>query len=108
MWCSILMTRGALLLIWLTATWPILLETAEMVCATVARAAAPRATVVLIHGFMGDRRDLEPLRCAIANLDEFDCVSIDLPGHGDTARLDDSRAAVDAVSSALDALCGTG
>ena len=45
------------------------------------------ASVVLLHGFLGDRRDLEPLRQALAP--SFGCITLDLPGHGDTAHLAD-------------------
>ena len=62
--------------------------------------------VVLLHGFMGDRRDLEPLRRALA-AQYFDCVSVDLPGHGDTARLHVCGAAVEAIAAEIDMLaCG--
>ena len=44
-------------------------------------------SVVLLHGFLGDRRDLEPLRRALAP--SFGCITLDLPGHGDTAHLAD-------------------
>ena len=44
-------------------------------------------SVVLLHGFLGDRRDLEPLRRALAP--SFGCITYDLPGHGDTAHLAD-------------------
>ena len=44
-------------------------------------------SVVLLHGFLGDRRDLEPLRRALAP--SFGCTTLDFPGHGDTAHLAD-------------------
>ena len=46
---------------------------------------------------MGDRRDVEALQSALME-DGFATLSLDLPGHGDTARLNDVRAAVDAVT----------
>eukprot|EP00966_Prymnesium_polylepis_P173565 4015232-Prymnesium_polylepis.1 len=64
-----------------------------------------RPLVVLVHGFLGDRRDVEPLRCAISALGSFDCVSVDLPWHGDSARLaSNTRQAVDALWSEVCAL----
>ena len=39
--------------------------------------ASRRPRVVLLHGFLGDRRDVEPLRRALHA--HFGCVSFDLP-----------------------------
>ena len=41
--------------------------------------------MLLLHGFMGDRRDLAPLQAAISQ--HFDCVALDLPGHGASDRV---------------------
>ena len=55
--------------------------------ATVVATVEPaKPTIVLLHGFLGDRRDMEPLRREI-NAASFDCVSVDLPHHGDSAQL---------------------
>ena len=59
--------------------------------------------IVLLHGFMGDRRDLEPLRRTLA-AQLFDCISVDLPGHGDSARLGHCQAAAEAVAAEIDML----
>ncbi len=37
-------------------------------------------TIIFIHGFMGDHRDWEPIANALS--DTYDCVAVDLPGHG--------------------------
>ena len=62
---------------------------------------------VLIHGFLGDRRDMDALRCAIGSQCHLACVSLDMPGHGDTARLGNVSSAVKAVEDAIDALLGS-
>ena len=64
-------------------------------------------SVVLLHGFMGDRRDLEPLRRVLAP--SFGCITLDLPGHGDTAHLADnaeesSEGLLDGLVAALEGL----
>ena len=77
---------------------------------TTAGAGATHPVAVLLHGFLGDRRDLEPLRCALAPL--WPCVSLDLPGHGDTAWLrppsaePPSPSLLDGLIDALEALGG--
>ena len=69
-------------------------------------------SVVLLHGFLGDRRDLEPLRRALAP--SFGCITLDLPGHGDTAHLADEveespgNALLDALMAALEGLHRSG
>ena len=60
-----------------------------------------RRTAVLLHGMFGDRRDFEQLRHALSSL--MDCVSLDLPGHGDSAHLGvTSVAALDAVIATIE------
>ena len=59
-------------------------------------------SVVLLHGFMGDRRDLEPLRRVLAP--SFGCITLDLPGHGDTAHLADNDNAEESSEGLLDGL----
>ena len=74
-----------------------------------AEASAPLA--VLLHGFMGDRRDMLLLQDALSA--SVDCVSVDLPGHGDSARvlcsteqrLEAPLPAVDALLDVLATLC---
>uniref|UniRef100_A0A7S3T993 AB hydrolase-1 domain-containing protein n=1 Tax=Emiliania huxleyi TaxID=2903 RepID=A0A7S3T993_EMIHU len=64
------------------------------------------AAIVLLHGFLGDRRDVEPLRQKLGAL--ADCISLDLPGHGDSAwmpTIDAGTSAVDAALATLEALC---
>ena len=64
------------------------------------------AAIVLLHGFLGDRRDVEPLRQKLGAL--ADCISLDLPGHGDSAWMPTIHAgtsAVDAALATLEALC---
>jgi len=39
-------------------------------------------TVIFLHGFMGDHRDWETVIGALS--DTYDCVAIDLPGHGES------------------------
>ena len=80
-----------------------------MRCATTTSACRCPAepSVVLLHGFLGDRRDLEPLRRSLAG---FDCISVDLPGHGDSAWLggadeDEVERALPALLATLDAAC---
>ena len=66
--------------------------------------AEDNVSIVLLHGFLGDRRDVEPLR---ANLDAIaDCISVDLPGHGDSAWMMPAHAgaSVDALLATLEAL----
>ena len=52
--------------------------------------AADAPLVLLVHGWLGDRRDLGPLQrglCAAG----LRCVAVDLPGHGDAAALGPSE-----------------
>lgn len=39
-----------------------------------------KPTVIFLHGFMGDRRDWQTTTDAIS--EGYDCVAVDLPGHG--------------------------
>ncbi len=39
-----------------------------------------KPTVIFLHGFMGDHRDWDSVSSALSN--DFDCVAVDLPGHG--------------------------
>lgn len=39
-----------------------------------------KSTVIFLHGFMGDHRDWDAVTGALS--DRFDCVTVDLPGHG--------------------------
>ena len=61
-----------------------------------------RPTVVLLHGFLGDRRDMEPLQKKLAP--HFNSVSVDLPGHGDSMQIGDQRHALQALTTTLDSL----
>ena len=62
---------------------------------------------VLLHGFLGDRRDVAPLQRVLAS--RLPCVSIDLPGHGDTPRLgQQAGGALEAVEASLEELCSRG
>ena len=62
---------------------------------------------VLLHGFLGDRRDMEPLRRALTTCSTgLSCLSVDLPGHGDSAWLDADaweERAVEAVLATVNA-----
>ena len=75
--------------------------------ATIACGSASAPSVVLLHGFLGDRRDLEPLRRAILSSPNFgvNCIAVDLPGHGDYARIDSASSAIDHVELAIEAHC---
>ena len=75
--------------------------------ATIAGGSASAPSVVLLHGFLGDRRDLEPLRRAILSSPNFcvNCIAVDLPGHGDYARSDGASSAIDTVKLAIEAHC---
>ena len=46
-------------------------------------------TVVFLHGFMGSIEDWAPLRAELE--DTFDCIFIDLPGHGQSPPLAQSK-----------------
>ncbi|KAL3912923.1 MAG: hypothetical protein SGPRY_008165 [Prymnesium sp.] len=56
--------------------------------------------LVLLHGWLGDRRDLRPLATALSVQGCCSLLSIDLPLHGDSARLD----ATDGASEMADAI----
>ena len=45
-----------------------------------------RKTLLLLHGWMGDKTDWDPIATALIGdlSDEWDIIAIDLPGHGDT------------------------
>ena len=76
-------------------------------CATIGGTGTLTGPVcVLLHGFLGDRRDVEPLRAALASHGNCVCISVDLPGHGDSARLQSVTAAIEAVELAIDNLVG--
>ena len=47
---------------------------------------SPSTLVVLLHGFLGDRRDLQRLHDSFTRAG-LGCLSVDLPGHGDSAWL---------------------
>jgi 2-succinyl-6-hydroxy-2,4-cyclohexadiene-1-carboxylate synthase len=41
----------------------------------------PNFTILFLHGFLGNRLEFATV---ISRLDRFNCISIDLPGHGET------------------------
>jgi 2-succinyl-6-hydroxy-2,4-cyclohexadiene-1-carboxylate synthase len=45
-------------------------------------------TLVFLHGFLGDRHDFDSITALLT--DEYQCLSIDLPGHGKTQVINDS------------------
>ena len=78
-------------------------------CATLDDGCHPGSalTCFLLHGFLGDRRDLEPVRRKLSSLGRFNVVALDFPHHGDAARLSCKGAcggstAVAAVENAIE------
>lgn len=57
-----------------------------------------KPTVIFLHGFMGDHRDWDSVSTALSN--DFDCVAVDLPGHGQS--LDDGFDFAATVSAIID------
>ncbi len=62
-------------------------------------AAAP--PVVLLHGFLGDARDWEPIATALAA--SFRVYALDLPGHGGSPPVAEAEAFYDALAAWCDA-----
>lgn len=48
-----------------------------------------RLPILFLHGFMGDRRDFAPITSLLIN--QYQCLSIDLPGHGKTRVIEEAE-----------------
>ncbi|MEN9567328.1 MAG: hypothetical protein RLZZ69_2524, partial [Cyanobacteriota bacterium] len=55
-------------------------------------------TILFLHGFMGDCHDFDPV---ISQLGQFCCLTVDLPGHGQTKVQQDSDYQMSNVALAL-------
>lgn len=65
-----------------------------------------RICILFLHGFMGDRHDFAPITSLL--VDQYQCLAIDLPGHGETRVIEDAAYGMaltaQAVIRALDQL----
>jgi 2-succinyl-6-hydroxy-2,4-cyclohexadiene-1-carboxylate synthase len=65
-----------------------------------------RPTILFLHGFLGDRHEFQPISDLLTN--EYQCLSLDLPGHGATQVTEDSDYEIEptarAIIAALDQL----
>ena len=60
--------------------------------------------LLFLHGFLGSKNDWNPIVDPLK--DDFCCLAVDLPGHGDTTVADDSLYRMENVASALTDLTG--
>jgi 2-succinyl-6-hydroxy-2,4-cyclohexadiene-1-carboxylate synthase len=53
------------------------------------RGRTDRLPILFLHGFMGDRHDFVPITSLL--IDQYQCLSIDLPGHGETRVMEEAE-----------------
>jgi 2-succinyl-6-hydroxy-2,4-cyclohexadiene-1-carboxylate synthase len=58
-----------------------------------------RPTILFLHGFLGDRHEFQPISNQLTN--EYQCLSIDLPGHGETQVTEDSDYGMESTARAI-------
>jgi len=58
-----------------------------------------RSSILFLHGFMGDRRDFAPITSRL--IDHYQCLTIDLPGHGKTQVVEEIEYGMESTAWAI-------
>jgi len=58
-----------------------------------------RPSILFLHGFMGDRRDFAPIISRL--IDHYQCLTIDLPGHGKTQVVEEIEYGMESTAWAI-------
>lgn len=60
---------------------------------------ADRPSILFLHGFMGDRHDFDPITSRL--IDQYQCLAIDLPGHGETQVTEEAEYGMELTARAI-------